>query len=176
MRASGAVLVVGMLALVMTGCAPLRPGAGAGAGSGGNGRLPLDGLAAVRFDCWVDAELAAPLREMLATANADGVALAPEGYFSHDPIAVSGCYRSYDEQVVAREYFCAKGSCDTAAQPGTSRHGLGRAVDFRDEAGELTFESAGYAWLVAHAAEHGFVHPDWAQPDGRNPEPWHWER
>jgi LAS superfamily LD-carboxypeptidase LdcB len=88
---------------------------------------------------------------------------------------VSGCSRTYDEQVIARDYFCAKGTCATAAQPGTSTHGTGRAVDFEDADGELTFESAGYAWLVAHAAEHGFFHPDWAQPDGRNPEPWHWE-
>jgi LAS superfamily LD-carboxypeptidase LdcB len=163
---------VALAVLATAACAPIRPADG----PGGNGRLPISRLAAVRVDCWVDAEIADPLRRMLAAANADGVALAPEGYFSHDPIAVSGCYRSYGEQVVARDYFCAKGSCDTAASPGTSRHGLGRAVDLRDEQGELTFDAAGYSWLVAHASEHGFVHPDWAEPDGRNPEAWHWER
>jgi hypothetical protein len=160
-----------LAAAALAACAPLRPTDG----SGGNGRAPLSDLAPVRMDCWVDAEIADDLVGLLEAANADGIPLAPEGYFSHDPIPVSGCYRSYDEQVIAREYFCAKGSCDTAAEPGTSRHGTGRAVDFRDADGELTFESAGYAWLVAHAAEHGFTHPDWAQPDGRNPEAWHWE-
>ena len=153
------------------GCAPLRPADG----PGGNGRLPRASLEAVRRDCWVVRSIAEPLRRMLAAARSDGVALAPEGYFTHDPIPVSGCYRTYDEQVLARDYFCAKGSCETAAQPGTSTHGLGHAVDFRDDAGELTFDSTGYAWLVAHAEAFGFSHPDWAEPDGRNPEPWHWE-
>lgn len=152
-------------------CAPIRPADG----PGGNGRVPLTELAPVRPDCWVEAEIADDLARMLEAANADSIPLAPEGYFSHDPIPISGCYRSYDEQVIARDYFCAKGTCDTAADPGTSRHGTGRAVDFKDEAGELTFESRGYAWLVANAARFGFMHPDWAQPDGRNPEPWHWE-
>jgi LAS superfamily LD-carboxypeptidase LdcB len=152
-------------------CSPLRPADG----PGGNGRLPRSGLEAVRMDCWVVRSIAEPLRQMLAAAHDDGVALAPEGYFSHDPVPVSGCYRSYDEQVLARDYYCGKGSCATAAQPGTSVHGLGHAVDFRDDAGELTFDSKGYAWLVAHARTFGFSHPDWAEPAGRNPEPWHWE-
>lgn len=165
-------LAVVIVVAIAAACAPLRPTDG----TGGNGRLPLATLEAVRVpDCWVDADIADQLRQMLTAANDDGVALAPEGYFSHDPIAVSGCYRSYDEQVVAREYFCGKGECDVAAQPGTSTHGLARAVDFRDDQGELTFESAGYAWLVMHAAEFGFEHPEWARRDGRNPEPWHWE-
>lgn len=168
----GVVALIATIAVVgAAACSPLRPADG----PGGNGRLPLETLEPVRMDCWVVSEIADPLRRMLAAANADGVALAPEGYFSHDPIAVSGCYRSYDEQLIARDYFCAKGECDSAAQPGTSRHGLGHAVDFRDDQGELTFESDGYAWLVAHAARYGFSHPEWAQPDGRNPEPWHWE-
>lgn len=165
------ILVVIAASCAAAGCAPLRPRDG----PGGNGRLPIASLERVRLDCWVDAKIADPLRRMVAVANADGVALQPEGYFTTDPIAVSGCYRSYDEQVVAREYFCSKGSCDTAAAPGTSKHGLGRAVDFRDEQGELSFDSPGYAWLVAHAREYGFTHPNWAEPAGRNPEPWHWE-
>jgi LAS superfamily LD-carboxypeptidase LdcB len=158
-------------ATVGVGCAPVRPADG----PGGNGRLPRASLEAVRMDCWVASGVADPLRRMLAAANADGIALAPEGYFSHDPIAVSGCYRSYEEQVVAREHFCGRGDCAAAAMPGTSTHGTGRAVDFRDAAGELTFESEGYTWLVTHASEYGFTHPEWAQPDGRNPEAWHWE-
>ena len=164
----GAIIVC---ALAISACAPIRPADG----PGGNGRVPLRELARVRQDCWVDRGIADALVAMLEAANADGVALAPEGYFSHDPIPVSGCYRTYDEQVIARGYFYGLGACATAAQPGTSRHGTGRAVDFRDDAGELTFESAGYAWLLAHAGEYGFFHPEWARPDGGNPEPWHWE-
>lgn len=165
------VLVVFAASCVAVGCAPLRPTDG----PGGNGRVPIASLERVRLDCWVDARIADPLRRVIAAANADGVALQPEGYFTTDPIPVSACYRSYDEQVVTREYFCGKGECDKAATPGTSKHGLGHAVDFRDEKGELSFDSRGYAWLVAHAKEYGFAHPDWAEPQGRNPEPWHWE-
>ena len=164
-------LVVLVASCAAVGCAPIRPTDG----TGGNGRVPLASLARVRLDCWVDARIADPLRRMIAAADADGVALQPEGYFTTDPIPVSACYRSYDEQVIARDYFCSKGSCDAAAAPGTSKHGLGRAVDFRDDKGELSFDSKGYAWLVAHAKEYGFTHPDWAEPQGRNPEPWHWE-
>ena len=169
MRGRSAVAV--LLAALAAACAPLQPPDG----PGGNGRLPLRTLTPIRGDCWVRTEIADGLRAMLAAANAQGVPLAPEGYFSHDPIPVSGCYRSYDEQVIARDYFCGLGECATAAMPGTSQHGLGRAVDFLDQLGELTFESPGYAWLVAHADEYGFSHPDWAEPDGRNPEAWHWE-
>jgi LAS superfamily LD-carboxypeptidase LdcB len=165
------ILVVLAASCAAVACAPIRPPDG----NGGNGRVPVASLARVRLDCWVDAKIADPLRRLIAAANAAGVALQPEGYFTTDPIPVSACYRSYDEQVVARDYFCSKGSCDTAAAPGTSKHGLGRAVDFRDEKGELSFDSKGYAWLVSHAEEYGFTHPDWAEPQGRNPEPWHWE-
>src|SRR3970282_2278062 len=130
LRCSSGAAALLALAIFGAACAPVRPADG----PGGNGRLPRASLEAVRMDCWVVTAIAGPLRRMLAAANADGVALAPEGYFSHDPIVVSGCYRSHEEQVIARDYFCGKGTCETAAQPGTSRHGLGTAVDFRDEA------------------------------------------
>jgi hypothetical protein len=29
--------------------------------------------------------------------------------------------------------------------------------------------------MQANAAHYGWVHPDWAQLTGQNPEPWHWE-
>jgi zinc D-Ala-D-Ala carboxypeptidase len=170
-RASARLAGLVVCGLLAAACAPLRPTDG----TGGNGRLPLASLTRVKPDCWVASSIADQLRRMVAAAHAEGVGLEPEGYFSHDPIPVSACYRSYDEQVIARDYFCGKGECATAADPGTSTHGLGHAVDFRDEDGELGFISKGYAWLVKHAHEYGFRHPDWAEPDGRNPEPWHWE-
>jgi LAS superfamily LD-carboxypeptidase LdcB len=74
-----------------------------------------------------------------------------------------------------RNYYCSVGRCGLAAVPGTSRHGLGRAVDFQDQQGELTFTSPGYVWLVWHAPRYGFHHPAWAAPDQPDPEPWHWE-
>jgi LAS superfamily LD-carboxypeptidase LdcB len=78
-------------------------------------------------------------------------------------------------QVWWRQFYCFFSSCDYAAVPGTSVHGWGRAVDFEDSGGELTFSSAGYRWLQAHAAEFGFFHPAWAEQGGSSPEPWHWE-
>ena len=29
--------------------------------------------------------------------------------------------------------------------------------------------------MKANAPAYGFVHPDWAEPGGSRPEPWHWE-
>ncbi len=74
-----------------------------------------------------------------------------------------------------RNFYCFFGDCGFAAVPGTSVHGWGRAVDFEDGGGKLTFSSAGYQWLKANAARFGFVHPAWAEPGGSSPEPWHWE-
>ena len=37
------------------------------------------------------------------------------------------------------------------------------------------FGTPQYAWMVRNAGRFGFVHPDWAQKSGQNPEPWHWE-
>jgi hypothetical protein len=62
-----------------------------------------------------------------------------------------------------------------AAVPGTSNHGWGKAVDFADQSGELTFDSVGYAWLKAWAGFYGWIHPAVMEPDGAIPEPWHWE-
>jgi hypothetical protein len=29
--------------------------------------------------------------------------------------------------------------------------------------------------MKANAGTFGWVHPDWAEPSGSKPEPWHWE-
>lgn len=60
-----------------------------------------------------------------------------------------------------------------AAQPGTSNHGWGVAVDLCD--GVESGASAEYAWLADQAGTYGWVNPGWAQPGGSRPEPWHWE-
>lgn len=38
-------------------------------------------------------------------------------------------YRTVAQQVFLRNQWCARGNCGNAAVPGTSNHGLGRAVD-----------------------------------------------
>ena len=58
---------------------------------------------------------------------------------------------------------------------GTSKHGLGRAVDFQDQLGELAFTSPGYPWLTKNAALFGFTHPESLREGSPNAEAWHWE-
>ena len=146
-----------------------------------NGRLPDSDLTTITPTCRVANDVAGPLRQLLDAAHADGVALLPETsaylrpYFDIDPPRITSCYRDYDMQVWWHDFYCFFGACQFAAVPGTSVHGWGRAVDFEDGAGELTFSSAGYAWLQANAGRFGFWHPAWAEPGGSSPEPWHWE-
>jgi LAS superfamily LD-carboxypeptidase LdcB len=145
-----------------------------------NGRFSPSALTAVTPPCSVVHELAPRLKAMLEAAHADGVALMPEtrSYLppgSPEPPRIESCYRSYEMQQWWRMYYCSINQCGFAAVPGTSRHGWGRAVDFEDQNGELTFDSPGYHWLKAHAHEYGFVHPAWAEPGGASPEAWHWE-
>lgn len=67
-------------------------------------------------------------------------------------------------------------SPSTAAPPGTSNHGWALAVDFADFGALGDFSSPNYAWMKAHAAAFGFVHPSSMEPGGGGPyEPWHWE-
>ena len=97
-------------------------------------------LASTASGCVVYDESINSLNAMIAQAAKDGVTLRP-----------ISCYRDYAGQVAAREEWCARGACQMAAVPGTSNHGWGKAIDFRDQSGELTFDSAGYAWLKTWA-------------------------
>jgi hypothetical protein len=144
-----------------------------------NGRLPDSALTTITPQCRVANDVADPLRTMLAAARGNGVVVQPETsayvYPLPGPPRIESCYRSYEMQEWWRNFYCFFSSCDFAAVPGTSVHGWGRAVDFEDAGGELTFSSAGYQWLQANAWRWGFVHPAWAEPGGSSPEPWHWE-
>jgi LAS superfamily LD-carboxypeptidase LdcB len=163
-----------VLALGLSACLPPS------SAPASNGRLPDRALTTVTPACRVANDVADPLRRLLYTAWTDGVALMPEtsAYVAPlpSPPRVESCYRSYEMQVWWRDFWCFFASCDLAAVPGTSVHGWGRAVDFEDAGGELTFSSAGYQWLKANAARFGFVHPAWAEPGRPSSEPWHWEK
>lgn len=115
---------------------------------------PLDGAPghALRADA------AAAFNRMTAAA------LASRG----SRLCVNDAYRSYSGQV---SMFRRKPHL--AAVPGTSRHGLGIAVDLG--CGGERFGSSTYRWLKANAPRFGWVHPAWAEPGGALPEPWHWE-
>lgn len=129
-----------------------------------NGRLASSQLSQVSPPCLTYYRAAPSIVSLLAAARRDGIRLIP-----------AECYRDYDGQVKVRADWCARSACHMAAVPGTSNHGWGKAVDFSDENGTLTFESAAYQWLKAHAGWFGWNHPGVMEPGGSVPEPWHWE-
>lgn len=115
---------------------------------------PLDGAPgqALRADA------AAAFNQLTAAARAArGTALC-----------VTDSYRSYPGQVSVYRRMPS-----LAAVPGTSRHGLGIALDLG--CGVERFGSEAYRWMTANGPRFGWVHPEWAEPDGSMPEPWHWE-
>jgi GH25 family lysozyme M1 (1,4-beta-N-acetylmuramidase) len=79
-----------------------------------------------------------------------------------EKLAINGCdsaYRPYARQLYYRVYWCARGSCGNAAVPGTSNHGLGRAVDVPE-------------WVQTYIREHGGRYR-WRKTEAFS-EPWHW--
>jgi len=84
------------------------------------------------------------------------------------PMCITDSYRDYATQV---SVFSRKPNL--AATPGRSQHGWGRAVDLCG--GVQQFGSPEFEWLKQNSMSFAFVHPDWAEPDGSRPEPWHWE-
>jgi len=130
-----------------------------------NGRVRPEALVGVEGVCRAGRAAGPSLSLMLAAARADGVALRP-----------GDCYRPANEQSAAKSNACSKGNCACAAGTGTSMHGWGKAVDFRDAGGTLTFTASGYRWLKANGARFGWNHARWAEPGGSEcPEAWHWE-
>lgn len=83
-------------------------------------------------------------------------------------LTINSSYRSYESQASLYDP-----SSPIAAPPGCSNHGLGLAVDIGG--GVETFGTEQYEWLKANAETYDWTHPDFAEPDGRVPEPWHWE-
>lgn len=83
-------------------------------------------------------------------------------------IQVTDSYRDYAEQVRLKNI---KGKW--AATPGTSNHGWAMAVDLGS--GINNFGTEQHEWMKRNASEYGWKHPDWAEPSGSLPEPWHWE-
>lgn len=84
------------------------------------------------------------------------------------PLCVTDSYRSLSEQVSVK---ASRGRW--AATPGTSKHGLGIAVDLCG--GVNSFGTAAYEWMQQNAPMYGWYHPSWADPGGSLPEPWHWQ-
>lgn len=121
-----------------------------------------------------------PTKALCAVWGAPGERLAPRAAAAFSamskayaaqtgtPLCITDSYRSYAEQV------SVKGTRGRfAATPGTSRHGLGRAVDLCG--GVDDFGSAAHRWMRQNAPLYGWFHPSWAEAGGSLPEPWHWE-
>lgn len=83
-------------------------------------------------------------------------------------LCVTDSYRSYAEQVITKQN---RGGW--AAAPGTSNHGLGKALDLCG--GVNNFGHPAHAWMQQNAPLYGWFHPSWAASGGSLPEPWHWE-
>jgi zinc D-Ala-D-Ala carboxypeptidase len=84
------------------------------------------------------------------------------------PLCVTDSYRSLPDQISIK---AKRGRF--AATPGTSRHGLGRAVDLCG--GVQSFGSPAHQWMRQNAPLYGWFHPSWAAAGGSLPEPWHFE-
>jgi len=122
-----------------------------------NGRIPANALTDVGGGHRMYGDAARAYVQMRTAARRDGVNLR-----------LTDSYRSYAAQVdVARRKGIygvrqPNGRLGLAARPGTSNHGLGRAIDVNLEA-----SPGASAWLRANASRFGFK----TIPR----EPWHWE-
>ncbi|MBO9556443.1 M15 family metallopeptidase [Cellulomonas sp.] len=146
-------------ARVASSAAAARNGVDRGAWGGNvNGRIPASALRSPAFDSKV------LLREDAARAL-DRLNAAFRAKFGRN-IAVGDSYRSLAAQFSTKEQRPT-----LAAAPGTSNHGWGLAVDLTGGIDDAA--SAQHTWMDAHAAEFGWVNPDWAKSERF--EPWHWE-
>ena len=140
--------------------APVTAASPAEAAWGGwsNGQIPADQLCGIGPAHRLRCDAAAAYTAMSA---------AYQAAFG-TPLCITDSYRSFAAQVDAHVRKPA-----ITAVPGTSNHGWGLAVDLCG--GINVFGTAQTAWMQLNAGHFGWVHPDWADARGQNPEPWHWE-
>ncbi len=125
-----------------------------------NGQVPPSALCSPAFS--LSSRLRCDAAEML-----DGLNQAYRARFGRD-LSVTDSYRSLGGQISCREtkgYLCAN--------PGTSNHGLGLAVDLGGP--EAKLGTAEHQWMLDHVGEYGWNKPGWSLPGGGKPEPWHFE-
>tara|TARA_R110000764_G_scaffold53414_4_gene116377 strand:+ start:4749 stop:6959 length:2211 start_codon:yes stop_codon:yes gene_type:complete len=165
-----------------------------------NGKLPASDLFTFK---WKDPKtgrvvtkqtlkaLEAPLKELFDKAYEDGITLT-----------INGAYRSYANQLKVWKSNCKNapgtGSCQAkpnkqqAAQPGTSNHGIGVAVDLGNINGSRIMPNykAGrtdtrpeYKWMAINGPKYGFYRLSWlvsqkgnsTRDKNENWESHHWE-
>lgn len=116
----------------------------------GNGRIPAQALTPIGDGTHrLHAPAARAFEQLSAAARADGVT-----------IGVTDSYRSYDAQVRLAEEKGLYSQGGLAAEPGTSNHGWGLALD-------LDLDDRAQAWMRNNAWQYGFV-------EDTPREPWHW--
>lgn len=121
-----------------------------------NGRIPKEALEEIgQGSHRLRAEAAQAWKQMRADAAAAGITLS-----------LTDSYRTYDQQVALRR---SKGHLVATADPGTSVHGWGDAVDANVK------DPKALAWLNANGPRYGWIWPKWAQRAGKSYEPWHRE-
>ncbi len=116
----------------------------------GNGQIPRTALQEVGTTghrLWAPAGQA--LESLLSAAARDGV-----------QIGITDSYRPYDAQVDVAQRKGLYSQGGLAAEPGTSPHGWGIAVD-------LALDDRAQGWMRANAERFGFV-------EDTPREPWHW--
>lgn len=62
------------------------------------------------------------------------------------PNGPASSYRTYGQQVDLRRYWCNQGRCGNAAQPGSSNHGWGLAVDGNGDAQNAADSLTQFGW------------------------------
>jgi LAS superfamily LD-carboxypeptidase LdcB len=152
-----------------------------------NGEMDPDRLLKIG-SCTLERDAAYTYSLMKEAAEEDDIYLRTEG-----------CYRTLRKQEAAYERRCPFRTVATyttdpygavvktgtkkarvctgppTAYPGTSNHGWGRAIDFKDNRNILTCYDKEFLWLKNNAHRFGWVHPQWARCGQDTQEPWHWE-
>lgn len=133
-------------------------------GDGTNGNMPRSAMTALGW-----CTDAVGNQQWLRTDAAEALVRLNDAFRAQfgENIAIDLSYRSYADQVRARELFGR-----LAAQPGTSNHGWGTAFDTWEWAA-YDFGSDRYNWLVTNGPAYGWHSP--ASSDPGNPEYWHYE-
>jgi len=123
-----------------------------------NGQLPDEDLVSIGSGHKLAKAIAPQFKAMMQSASESGFKMGTH-------FRINSSYRTYDKQ---KQLYDQLGP-GTAAYPGTSNHGLGRAVD-------LWYTNGSYKWLKSNAGNFGFGQiPGYEtnNPDGH--EAWHWE-
>ena len=136
-------------------------------GDGSNGHLPSSVMCLIP---WGTDQVGA--LQYLRCDAAAALTAMNDAFRAHfgTPVDMDLTYRSYADQVAIREYYGAR-----AAAPGTSRHGLGTALDVQEWPDVYGFDTPRYAWLVATGPDFGWSAPASVRADAPFPEYWHFE-